>query len=162
MQITKVIIRNPTMEDLNRIVFINRECLPENYSLQYFISIISKYQEFCVVAEVDGVVVGYILTRIERITKGHIPMRGKRGHIISVAVLPKYRRMGIGKKMMNFVINKLREEGMDEVVLEVRVSNSAARNLYFKMGFVDDEILKKYYLDGEDAAFMKLVLKKEK
>ncbi len=160
MQISKVVIRNPTMEDLNRIVFINRESLPENYSLQYFISIISKYKDFCVVAEVDGLVVGYILTRLERATKNMIPFKGKRGHIISVAVLKEYRGQGIGRKMMEWVIEKLKQEGVDDVVLEVRLSNKVARNMYFKLGFEDAEILKSYYLDGEDAAFMRLPLSK--
>lgn len=158
MEISEVLIRKPSMEDVHQIVHINRVCLPENYSLQYFISIIQKYKEFSVVAEVDNKVVGYVLTRIERMTKGFVPFSAKRGHIISVAVLPEYRGRGIGAQMMQKVVEKLKEEGMEEVILEVRVSNAVARSLYFKLGFHDEEILKRYYLDGEDAALMKLSL----
>ncbi len=158
MEISEVLIRKPTMEDVHQIVHINRVCLPENYSLQYFISIIQKYKEFSVVAEVDHKVVGYVLTRIERMTKGLVPFSAKRGHVISVAVLPDYRGRGIGAQMMRKVIDKLKEENMEEVILEVRVSNTIARSLYFKLGFHDEDILRRYYLDGEDAALMKLSL----
>jgi len=44
--------------------------------------------------------------------------------------------------------------GAQEVVLEVRVSNEPAINLYRGIGFKVVRILRRYYADGEDAYLM--------
>lgn len=44
------------------------------------------------------------------------------------------------------------------MTLEVRASNEAALNLYQKMGFIQVNVSKSYYPDGEDAIVMTLAL----
>lgn len=71
-------------------------------------------------------------------------------HIINMAVHPDYRGQGIGKRLMQHVLNE------DEVFfLEVRVSNLTAKSIYEKYGFKDIHIRKGYYADGEDAYIMR-------
>lgn len=77
--------------------------------------------------------------------------------IIRVAVSPKYRKQGLGEKLINFVEKKSKRE---ELFLEVRTSNEAAIALYFKLGFEKIGIRKKYYSDtNEDAIIMKKLVK---
>lgn len=76
-------------------------------------------------------------------------------HITTLAVHPDYRRKGIGEKLMNYILDIGEKEEYKTCVLEVRVSNEKAINLYKKLGFKVDKIKKEYYPDNkEDAYYM--------
>jgi len=94
------------------------------------------------VARDDNKIAGYI--GIERILD--------EVHIINMAVHPDYRGQGIGKRLMQHVLN-------DEEVffLEVRVSNENAKKIYEKYGFKVINDRKGYYADGEDAYVMRRI-----
>ena len=72
----------------------------------------------------------------------------------SIAVLPEYRRQGLGRQLMEILFQTCRELCVPDTYLEVRVSNSAAIGLYESLGFNTDGLRKKYYQDGEDAYTM--------
>ncbi|RLE67442.1 MAG: hypothetical protein DRJ43_07425 [Thermoprotei archaeon] len=78
--------------------------------------------------------------------------------MISIAVHPEWRRRGVGKRLMLQLLEKMRRMGVRWVRLEVRVSNEAAINLYRRLGFSIEGVLKGYYRDGEDAYLMIKVL----
>jgi ribosomal protein S18 acetylase RimI-like enzyme len=63
--------------------------------------------------------------------------RGGRGWVSGVGVLPGWRRRGIGRLLMETVLERAREAGVRQVALEVIAQNSAARALYVKLGFVE-------------------------
>ena len=42
----------------------------------------------------------------------------------------------------------------DYAILQVRMSNKEAIKFYKNLGFVEKELLKRYYIDGEDAILM--------
>lgn len=149
------IIREFTLNDLERVIWINRTCLPENYPSFFFMEHYRNFPKAFLVAEMNGKVVGYIMCRVEygfsNIRKGF----ARKGHIISIAVIPEARRRGIGTSLMVKAMKALRVYyNVDEYYLEVRVSNYPAINLYKKLGFKPVRILKGYYLDGEDAYLM--------
>ena len=85
-------------------------------------------------------------------------LRGFEGHILSIAVHPDYRGLGVGEKVLRENIKRLKELGAKKVVLEVRVSNTVAIRLYKKVGFEVSGLLKNYYWDGEDAYKMILTI----
>jgi len=147
-------LRKFTPEDLEEVIHINRSCLPENYIPSFFLSIYKGYPESFIVAERDGRVVGYIMCRIEKGFSSKFKIV-KKGHVISIAVLPEHRRMGIGYALMKEAMKAMHKiYGAEECYLEVRVSNEAAINLYKKLGFEISGKIKGYYLDGEDAYIM--------
>ncbi|MHA2249121.1 MAG: GNAT family N-acetyltransferase [Candidatus Kariarchaeaceae archaeon] len=154
----KLIIREPRISDLEDIVHINRKCLPENYPVAYFIELIKSWHATSTVAELEGKVVAYNIVRIEK--SSLTPWRSKsasKGHVISIAVMPEYRRMGIGKKMMLDVMDKLKMNGsVKKITLEVRESNSGAIGMYKTLNFISAKILSHYYSDGENAILMEL------
>lgn len=78
----------------------------------------------------------------------------KKGHIISVAVMPEFRRMAIGRTLVERAISALSSLSADECFLEVRVSNNAAIELYRKLGFEVTRTISRYYYDGSDAYVM--------
>jgi len=141
--------------DLEKVVHINQVCLPENYSNYFFMDLYEHHPETFIVAEINSELVGYIMCRIET----GLPDFGllgiaKRGHVISVAVLPQYQRRGIGQALMQEAMLRMRMYKAKECYLEVRASNTPAINMYKKLGFETSRTVHGYYADGEDAAVM--------
>jgi len=152
----RFLVREASESDLLTVMNINRICLPENYSYAFFHSILRAYPKAFLVAEVDNKVTGYIMCRVERILSKFERFRvRKAGHVISIAVLPEYRRKGIASTLLKKALNILKNEyGCEEAFLEVRTSNNQAISLYEKLGFDKVDVAKRYYVDGEDAYVM--------
>ncbi|EWG07341.1 MAG: ribosomal-protein-alanine acetyltransferase [Candidatus Aramenus sulfurataquae] len=155
-------IRNVRLDDVDSIIKINRLTLPENYPYYFFVEHVKEYDKAFYVAVVDGEIVGYIMPRIEYGFSNFkaIPTLVKKGHVVSIAVLEKFRNQGIGSALLDASIKSMKEDyGAEEVYLEVRVTNYPAISLYEKFGFTKVKVLKHYYADGEDAYLMATLLK---
>jgi len=148
-------LRKFNINDLERITYINRTCLPENYSDYFFLDLHRRFPETFIVAEENGEVVGYIMCRIETGLSSFI-FRGlvKKAHIVSVAVLPQYRRKGIGEALVTKAMENMRLYKAKHCFLEVRVTNTAAVDLYRKLEFEVSRTIRSYYADGEEAYVM--------
>ena len=159
-EIKTLIVRGAREEDLTKVMNINYACLPENYALYFFQDLYQKYPKTFIVAEADSEVIGYIMCRIEfgfsEIKKLNLV---KKGHVVSVAVMPEYRKMGIGKKLLNEAFKEMMEYSATEGFLEVRFGNKEAIDLYRKMGLNIAKTLDYYYRDGESAYLMAVDLK---
>ena len=78
-------------------------------------------------------------------------------HITNIAVRKIHRRQGIGELLLTSVIDLATELNARIITLEVRTSNAAAQNLYYKYGFTQVGIRHGYYTDnGEDAVMMSI------
>lgn len=78
-------------------------------------------------------------------------------HILNIAVNPKWRGKGLATRLLEVMIETMRRNLVYEVFLEVRRSNTVARNLYAKFGFKEAFERRNYYGD-EDAIVMTLQL----
>ena len=134
---------------------INRVCLPENYTTFFFMNLYQRFPETFIVAEENGEVVGYIMCRIETgIPSFKLLGIAKKGHVISIAVLPEKQRDGIGYALMREAMHAMVNYKAKECYLEVRASNAPAVNLYKKMGLEIIRTVTGYYADGEAAYMM--------
>lgn len=75
------------------------------------------------------------------------------GYVTNIAVLPKYRRLGIGEKILGYVIDNTKAE-LEFISLEVRVSNIAAISLYEKFGFERTGLRKRFYTNPQEDAII--------
>ena len=83
------------------------------------------------VAELDGDIVGAIMAGYD----------GHRGWLYTLAVLPAYRRRGIGRELVNTAVEALEELGCIKVNLQIRAGNEAVTAFYRSLGFtVEDRI----------------------
>lgn len=148
-------LRKFTINDLRSVVHINAVCLPENYTDFFYIDLYQRFPETFIVAEEDGEIVGYIMCRVE-LGLSNIGFKGllKKGHIVSIAVLPQYRQKGIGKALVSKAMEGMLLYGAKQCFLEVRVANTEAISLYKKLGFEVTRTIHGYYADGEDAYLM--------
>ena len=81
---------------------------------------------------------------------------GPEMHLINIAVHPEWRRQGIARSLLEFMIDFASQHRVKEIVLDVRVSNEGAISLYKKYSFRPIAVRKKYYQDNdEDALVMK-------
>lgn len=88
---------------------------------------------------------------------GYADMRIVAGEaqIYNIAIAPEFRRQGIGEALLNHMVEKSEELGLDVITLEVRSGNEAAMALYEKMGFRPVGTRRGYYSKGkEDAVLM--------
>ena len=76
---------------------------------------------------------------------------GNEGEILRLAVKKQYRRRGIAKKLILFLIDYLKEKYYQKLFLEVKSTNTNAINLYESLGFVKYNERKNYYSLGQDA-----------
>jgi [ribosomal protein S18]-alanine N-acetyltransferase len=105
---------------------------------------IMAFSEECWAALSEGRVAGYLITQwvLDEI------------HILNLAVDRHFFRKGIGSRLLGFILKRGASRGMQDVFLEVRVSNAAAIALYLRFGFEQLSVRKRYYNDGEDAFVM--------
>ena len=148
-------IRRAELGDLIPVMEINLKTLPEHYSDYFYESLLAEMPESFIVAQIDETYVGYIMCKIE-FGFSNFKKLGfvKKGHMVSVAILPEFRNRGIGRALVEEAVNGVRIRKCDEFYLEVRCSNTGAIGLYEKLGFVKRQRLNEYYRDGEDAYLM--------
>ncbi len=145
----KVSIRKMTLEDVPVVARLDHMSFslpwPE-YAFYYEIKDNSAAR--CFVAETDaGQVVGMVISWVIL----------DELHIATLAVHPDYRRQGIGEQILEAALRDGRQVGTRYALLEVRVGNEAAQNLYRKFGFKVVGRRRRYYKDnGEDAILMNL------
>ncbi len=79
--------------------------------------------------------------------------------IHNVAVQPAHRGRGLGRWLVELVLDIGRRRGAQDAYLEVRQSNVAAQALYRRLGFTDAGVRRRYYSEpAEDALLMTLRL----
>ncbi len=81
--------------------------------------------------------------------------------IYSVAVLEEYRKLGLGKKLLKFVLKKATNEGKNKITLEVDVNETRLIKWYESFGFSAIRVLPNYYDINEAALKMELILEEE-
>ena len=81
------------------------------------------------------------------------------GYIGMLAVEQTHRRSGIGTALVQRAIHRMQLMGCQSIRLETEVTNKAAVKLYEdRLGFIREELLKKYYLNWGDAYRLRLWL----
>jgi ribosomal-protein-alanine N-acetyltransferase len=139
-------IRTVKPEDLKNVYLIERLSFERPYPSSYLETLAYLSPETFLVVSLNGHIVGYSAS----------VLRGSEGHIISIAVHPNYRGIGIGERLLRENVKQLKDLGAKRVILEVKVDNIQALNLYRKLGFKIVKTLKNYYWDGADAYRMAL------
>lgn len=115
------------------------------YALEDFKRWYHYNPDLCILAEIDGHVAGYVMSRIQ---PGF-------DDLASLAIHPGYRRRGVGAALLAETERRMKAYGVNVIHLEVRKTNRVGLAFWQKMGFVPFGVLPGFYEDGEDAIRMK-------
>jgi len=137
-------IRQATLDDVSRIQACNATCLPERIPSDFLKYHIKRWPQLQYVAENDGRIVGYVLSTM-------INTFDSIGHVLSLAVMPTHRTLGIATKLMNATHDAMKQQfGAMRSLLHVRVDNPVALHLYRVLGYEIHTVRENYYADKED------------
>jgi ribosomal-protein-alanine N-acetyltransferase len=99
------------------------------------------------VAEDGNTVIGYCGV--------FLPAPGVEADILTVAVLPAYRRKGIAREFIRQIEAWSIDRGASAIMLEVETSNEGAIALYQSLGYSKISVRMDYYGPGKDAHVMR-------
>jgi ribosomal-protein-alanine N-acetyltransferase len=140
-------VRRMETLDLDRVMVIERQSYTMPWTEATFRGLLRRSDADLFVAEKqDGTLVGYAVFWAVL----------DQGELGNVAVAPDWRRRGVAHHLLDAVIKRAGERGVRELFLEVRVSNSTARQLYQAYGFREVGRRRSYYMEPiEDALVMR-------
>jgi ribosomal-protein-alanine N-acetyltransferase len=81
---------------------------------------------------------------------------GRESELLRVAVAPDRRDRGIGGRLIEAGLARLRDEGVATCFLEVRPTNAPALALYERLGFARISRRRRYFPDGSDALVLEV------
>ncbi len=121
-----MIIRFAHEKDLQDVLEVERLSFPSHKQWDYY-DFKAALRDIFFITDCDGKIVGFIIACIY---EGE-----NRAVITRVAVAPEYRGRGIATRMIEIVIDYLRDMNMSEVILDVEIVKRGAISLYEKIGF---------------------------
>jgi ribosomal-protein-alanine N-acetyltransferase len=142
--------RPMTLADVPAVVSVERGSYQFPWSEGVFRDCI-RVGYLCRVVESSGEVAGY----------GIMSYGAGEAHILNVCVRHDLRGAGVGRRLMDFLLERARAAQMRDIFLEVRPSNPTAIRLYESLGFTRVGVRKAYYQANggrEDAWVYKLTL----
>jgi ribosomal-protein-alanine N-acetyltransferase len=111
----------------------------EAFTKQQIAYLLTDYNSIGLTAKIDGEIAGFIIASI------YAEKKSLAGHILTIDVVPQYRRKGVGSSLMKAVEDIFRKKNVRTSHLEVREDNSTAVKLYEKLGYRKIGKLKNYY-----------------
>lgn len=141
----RVHIRWMIRRDMPEVLQTEQESFEFSWTEEDFLRCLRQRNCIGMVAEQGEKVVGFMIYELHK----------SKLHILNFAVNPSQRRAGIGGQMVAKLIGKLSSHRRTRITLEVRETNLPAQLFFQKQGFRAVRVLRSYYEDtGEDAFLM--------
>ena len=147
----KPTIRFFEIKDLNEVMDIERQSFKNPWSPNMFEALHQITPKGFYVAVIDEAIVGYAIFLTEQSWRHW--SRKRTAHLLNLAVHPHFQNKGIGKHLVNKIISHIKRTEIEEIYLEVRISNTGALAFYKKFGFSGIGLINSFYGD-EDAIVM--------
>lgn len=134
-------VRPATAADIPAVSAIEQAVFADPWTMSAFYPLLSPHS---LVAVAGAEVEGYIFARAI----------GDEGEILNVAVRETSRRKGLGRLLLDTVLDEFRKRGVQMVYLEVRASNAAGQAFYEKLGFSQVGRRRGYYSHPREDALI--------
>ncbi len=132
------------INDVDRIVSLYKDNFADGWNKGMLESAFNSGRFLCIGIEEDNKLIGLICCSL---TDYDADIEG-------ITIDNEYRKNGFAKALLGLLEVRLVEKKIEKVFLEVRQSNTPAKNLYLGAGYKEISLRKKYYSDGEDAVIM--------
>lgn len=130
--------------DMNEVLQIERDSFENAWSEEDFLCCLRQRNCIGMVAEHEGQVVGFVIYELHK----------ARLRVLNIAVAVSFRRQGVGTQLIQRLVEKLSQQRRQEILLEVRESNLPAQLFYKSLGFLAVCVLRRYYDDTEEDAYV--------
>jgi [ribosomal protein S18]-alanine N-acetyltransferase len=145
-------VRRADISDAKLLAGLHRDCFAENWDEAAMTPFTASPDVLCLIGEVeDGaakVAAGFLIAR----------KADDEAEILSFGVAPQFRKLGLGRILLQTSIALLRANGTKRLFLEVKEGNEQALRLYRSFGGKAVGRRPRYYRDGADAAILSLAL----
>ncbi len=141
-------IRPLTLDHLAEVLRLNIRCFTngDNYTKYTFDYLLNEPRTLSYrVVTPAGEMVGFAFV---------MATENNAAHLTTIGVAPEHRRRQIAVRLLDHIERSLREREIGTVMLEVRVGNTSAQELYRTLGFSVVQRIGKYYNNGEDCFLM--------
>ena len=145
----RVHVRWMIRRDMPEVLAIEHAGFEFPWCEEEFLRVLRQRNCIGMVAELGERVVGFMIYELHK----------NKLFVLDFAVHPEFRRMGIGRQLIARLIGKLSSHRRTKIVLQTRETNLAAQFFYRSQNFRAVEVVREYYQDtGEDAYLMHYVL----
>uniref|UniRef100_T1II22 N-terminal methionine N(alpha)-acetyltransferase NatE n=1 Tax=Strigamia maritima TaxID=126957 RepID=T1II22_STRMM len=134
-----------TPHNIKQLKRLNQVVFPVSYNDKFYKDVLEA-GELAKLAYYNDIVVGAVCCRIDN------SENSRKLYIMTLGCLAPYRRLGIGTKMVEHVLNFVGKDGnFDTIFLHVQINNESAIQFYRKFGFEVVETKQHYYKRIEPA-----------
>lgn len=138
-------IRAMDVGDVKKVVELEEQLFTSAWGASDFLyEILENQFSYNYVYEKENQIVGYV----------GVWIMYEQSQITTIGVDKRYQRQGIGKALMQAMIDFAISQNCEVMSLEVRVSNHKAISLYESLGFERQAIRKDYYQDNHEDAYL--------
>lgn len=141
-------VRPLTLDHLPEVSRLNVRCFQngDNYTKHTFEYLLNEPRtlSYRVVTPSD-VLVGFVFVMVND---------NNAAHLTTIGVAPEHRRRGVAITLLRHIEHSLRSREIGTIMLEVRVGNEGAQELYRRFGYTVVQRIGKYYNNGEDCFLM--------
>ena len=146
--ITTYEVRPLTLDQLPEVLRLNIRCFRngDNYTKHTFEYLLNEPRtlSYRIITPRDEIV-GFAFVMVNE---------NNAAHLTTIGVAPEHRRRGIAERLLEHVETALKSREVGTIMLEVRVGNESAQNLYRRSGYTIVQRISKYYNNGEDCFLM--------
>ncbi|MFO0389675.1 MAG: ribosomal protein S18-alanine N-acetyltransferase [Alphaproteobacteria bacterium] len=147
---TQINVRIVGKEAAELLSDVHTQCFPHYWDKDAFNDFFSVAGTMALLAEADKVV-GMLVYRISH----------EQADIITIAVLPEFRRKGIARLLMDKALQALQGQGVETLFLDVEYGNQPAISLYEALGFSHQRRRRQYYRQTDGTCTDALVMTKK-
>ncbi len=130
---------------------IHAQCFPHYWDMAAFSDFFSVDGTIALVADNNGQIVGMVVYRISH----------EQADIITIAVLPQFRRQGIARSLMAEALRDMGTRKVVKLFLDVEEGNQPAISLYESLGFSHERRRRQYYRQSDGTCTDALVMSKK-
>ncbi len=123
----------------------------EAFNKKHIISLLKNPNAVSLTAKIDNLIAGFVIGLLHRHEEEIV------GHVYTLDVAVKYRRKGVGIKLLDEIERIFVKMGAKLCYLEARKDNLAALELYHKHGYVKMKELRDYYKDAHGVQLRKKI-----
>lgn len=130
--------------DMPSVLKIERLCFEFPWTDEDFMVCLRQRNCIGMVCEYAGEIYGFMVYELHK----------NRLAILNFAVWPRFQRRGIGRQMIDRLIDKLSQQRRDDILVEIRERNLDAQLFFRLMGFNAISVIRNHYEDTDEDCYV--------